>query len=921
MIRIFTFIIYLTFGIALGQKSVTESKINTLLEKGFSYYGVQKDSGQYYFNKIEQIAMAEADTLTVIDMLITSNRHLGYFYDLGAIRRNLKKIDVIANEESSFIKNLEDSLLYRNSIRADKGNFYFKLGDNKKAKTYFTDIKNSYNNNPPDSLTIEHFELLSNAMSFLAKIYQLEYKFDLSKDYYNQIIALIKRVTPENLNSLNINYALLAEVLAKQGDYSQANSLLLTALNDALEQNNNPNRTLSFANNLANNYIALTKQDSSRYYLNLMENNLVKSPSFRELFHRTKAKLEIQRGNFATASKDIDLALNAYLNFSSELSDETIANIYLEKGNIFILMENPRSALIAAEKGLKKLSDKYGTTYLGLMELKILALLNLEKLNEVTLASREAINILDSLKIEYQYSSDKINLFEKTFPLFESTLEANYLNFKRTGNPEILNDVFFFIEKSKSVLLMEALKASKADQFGQVPDSLIEKERLLRFEITLMEKEFENNINGVTEIKNKIFDLKEKQAGLIKMISTNYPDYYSLRYDNSTVDYNIFSDSLGNDDSMISYFYGNKAIYALLVNSNTKNIIRIPIDSELETSIIKVYRMLSDPKSDIAVLGQESYNIYKCLLAPILKSHNHKKLVIITDGLLNYIPFSALNTNPEGLTYLAENHSISYVNSATLLTELQERQPKEHTILAFAPSFDGTANVTNINRGKLLPLPNNKKEVEQILTSFNGSSFKDAEATLQNFKSHLSSFGMVHLATHAIFDDTAPEYSYLAFSQNKSQDEDLLYVADLYNLKVDADLVTLSACESGLGDLKRGEGFMGLARGFFYSGAASIASTLWKINDASSATLMSGFYKNLSRGDAKDLALQRAQIEFLNTHRDNGLSHPYYWSGFVISGSTVPLATSYNWIWIIIGTIILLTGGFYYFIARKKRRA
>ena len=450
---------------------------------------------------------------------------------------------------------------------------------------------------------------------------------------------------------------------------------------------------------------------------------------------------------------------------------------------------------------------------------------------------------------------------------------------------------------------------------------MIEKERLLRFEITLMEKELENNINGVTEIKNEIFDLKEKQAGLIKMISTNYPDYYSLRYDNSTVDYNIFSDSLGNDDSMISYFYGNKAIYALLVNSNTKNIIRIPIDSELETSIIKVYRMLSDPKSDIAVLGQESYNIYKRLLAPILKSHNHKKLVIITDGLLNYIPFSALNTNPEGLTYLAENHSISYVNSATLLTELQERQPKEHTILAFAPSFDGTVNVTNINRGKLLPLPNNKKEVEQILTSFNGSSFKDAEATLQNFKSHLSSFGMVHLATHAIFDDTAPEYSYLAFSQNKSQDEDLLYVADLYNLKVDADLVTLSACESGLGDLKRGEGFMGLARGFFYSGAASIASTLWKINDASSATLMGSFYKNLSKGDAKDVALQEAQLNFLNTNRDNGLSHPYYWSGFVISGSTVPLATSYNWIWIIIGTIILLTVGFYYFIARKRRRA
>ena len=148
--------------------------------------------------------------------------------------------------------------------------------------------------------------------------------------------------------------------------------------------------------------------------------------------------------------------------------------------------------------------------------------------------------------------------------------------------------------------------------------------------------------------------------------------------------------------------------------------------------------------------------------------------------------------------------------------------------------------------------------------------------------------------------------------------EDLLYVADLYNLQLDVDLVTLSACESGLGDLKRGEGFISLARGFFYSGAASIASTLWKINDASTTLLMDGFYKILSQGDSKDVALQKAQVEFLNQNRQNGFSHPYYWSAFVISGNTDPLSFTYNWVWLLIGVIVLLVGIFFYIKISKR---
>jgi len=310
-------------------------------------------------------------------------------------------------------------------------------------------------------------------------------------------------------------------------------------------------------------------------------------------------------------------------------------------------------------------------------------------------------------------------------------------------------------------------------------------------------------------------------------------------------------------------------------------------------------------------LGKASYKLYKSLVAPFVANEN-QKLIIVADGLLNYIPFGALNTQENGISYLMEKHAVSYANSATLYAQLLDRNKKKGDLLAFAPSFSGEQVQVDPSRDKLLPLPHNKREVEQILNSFEGQSYINQKASLQNFTSQLSGFGMLHLATHAVFDDTSPEYSYLAFS-NSDNEDNLLYVSDLYNLQIDADLVTLSACESGVGELKRGEGFLSLARGFFYSGASSIASTLWKINDASTTTLMDSFYKNLSNGDTKDIALQKSKISFLESNRQNGLSHPYYWSGFIISGNTSSIHSPNYWAWIGLGILLTVIAGFLVF--------
>ena len=165
----------------------------------------------------------------------------------------------------------------------------------------------------------------------------------------------------------------------------------------------------------------------------------------------------------------------------------------------------------------------------------------------------------------------------------------------------------------------------------------------------------------------------------------------------------------------------------------------------------------------------------------------------------------------------------------------------------------------------------------------------------------------MHLATHAVFNDTSPEYSYLAFTPVDTSDY-VLYVSDIYNLKLDADLVTLSACETGVGTLKKGEGALSISRAFFYSGARSLVNTLWNVVDQSASAIMNDFYKNLAHGDYKDVALQKAKLSFLTKNKENALAHPYYWSSFVIQGNTDPLATTPKyWIWILFGALLLTT--------------
>ncbi len=907
---------------AFAQKASYDTQMDDLFSKAYEHLYVNKDSAYHYFNEIEVLANKNQDWATVFEALISSNRNAGAFYDLDKLSGNLNRLDSLFLKHMAYLDTLPEKRLYVNSLLYDKGNYYFQLNNYRSSRQTFGQIIDSLEPLPNTEMDEELIDLLSVSYSFIAKMYTDEGKYELAQQYYDKNIRYILQKKPNDLASLNTNYSLLAELYGKKGQYENSNAYFKKALEFYLKDQTGINGIIATAHNLSENYLALSKTDSAQYYLKLAKNYLNETHHFASYHHRVQAKLEQKMNNYELALKELNFALHLEKEKWKNAKNESIAIIYNEIGMLQAAFGQYVSAVANYNLGLEQVEDfdSRGTSTLKLLKNKSVSLNKLGN-NDNYKATMETVNLgiktLDTLKPSFRSKADQLFLIEDAFPLFESGLEAAYQLYASTSDDSLIDLAFRYSEKSKSVLLLEALLEAKATQFANIPNDVLERESELKSEITYLEKQIKNSETDQSDQKDALFTLKEEYRQLVQKLEVDYKSYYDLKYNTTTVSLEVSQKSLSKHQLLISYFYGNKAIYAIALNRGKKEMFRIPIDADLEANIKKVYQMLSDPKSDVIALGNATYSIYELLLQPILNSGDQKKLIIIPDGLLNYLPFSALNTSPGGIRYLAENHAIGYVNSATLLSELEERQPKEHTILAFAPSFDGTVSVSNPDRGKLLPLPNNKKEVEQILTSFHGRAYIDGEASLRNFKSQLASFGMVHLATHAIFDDTAPEYSYLAFAQNGNAAEDLLYVADLYNLQLDADLVTLSACESGIGDLKRGEGFLSLARGFFYSGAASIASTLWKINDASTTTLMTSFYKNLSKGEAKDVALQNAQIEFLDNNRDNALSHPYYWSAFVISGNTLALSLPYNWIWFILVTLVVLVSGFLYFKTKK----
>ena len=238
--------------------------------------------------------------------------------------------------------------------------------------------------------------------------------------------------------------------------------------------------------------------------------------------------------------------------------------------------------------------------------------------------------------------------------------------------------------------------------------------------------------------------------------------------------------------------------------------------------------------------------------------------------------------------FLLKEHQISYCYSATLLREMRDKKHHdlpEKSVLALAPFFSDAPFASL--RDSLITLENSGEEIAQVAKIWNGTAIYGQAASLDTFLQLAAQYRILHLSTHGKADDLEGDYAYLALADAQQEEPvDKLYARDLYNLELNADLVVLSACETGIGKLRRGEGIISLARAFAAAGAKSLVTSLWKVDDEKSKELLVGFYKYLQDGKPIDTALQQTKFDFLNNNSSDGgaFLHPFFWAGFIAIG-------------------------------------
>lgn len=618
----------------------------------------------------------------------------------------------------------------------------------------------------------------------------------------------------------------------------------------------------------------------------------------------------------------------------------TIVNSYHDLGLIFLDQQDTLLAFDYFKKAINAAGFDWKKQSIKNLQFNPTVLATLEQLAVLkaydtiyTLPKQEEIiyflyQISDHFNQGIQENVSRFAFKQQNYPLYERSLQL-----AQTWSPRNIKQEFFFAEKSKATVLLSEIRQLHADSYRQLPNDLQHKDRQLKLEITQYEKQkFElkqkdkprkDSLMGVYE--SEIFKLKREHEVLVKVLKEEYPAYYNLKYNNTVATVEEIQDLLSPEQALIEYFVGDSIIFIFVITPADYTVTKIPKNFPLEKWIQEFRESIFVPFLDIKLpiaqkdsLHQQymetAYQLHQRLIASI-SIKLPKQLIIIPDGVLGYLPFDALLTESINETkhirdypYLLRNHYISYNYSATLFKEIKEKEHRKPTtgFLAFAPSFEGTAqdfvaarSVEEIRNG-FSPLKYTVKEVEQIQNILGGDIYMGKSATEATFRTLADQYQIVHLSTHGKANDKNGDYSYLAFAAVQDSIEvEKLYVRDLYGLELNADMVVLSACETGLGELQRGEGIIGLTRGFTFAGAKSIMTSLWGVNDKSTQQIMTYFYENLKVKHSKDEALQLAKLEYLeNTERPN----PFFWAAFVPIGDMSPLELSSSkdfYLWLI----------------------
>lgn len=542
------------------------------------------------------------------------------------------------------------------------------------------------------------------------------------------------------------------------------------------------------------------------------------------------------------------------------------------------------------------------------------------------------IKLLNRLRRTYRKEGSKYKLAGLAQEFSHQASEVCYLLHQITKDESYLNRAFSYVELAKGSLLLEAIRDLKARKVANIPDSIIQKENEQKIQIAYLKGEIYyeirqgkfKDIERLVSLEKELDDITKLHEKLIAMLEKTYPKYFDLKYNYSTASISEIQSVLNGSEVLLDYLMLDSAILLFAIEQSTLSCVLVPHNIEETNQIIfKFLKAIRENEmQDITYYGG---TLFELLIGAIKPQINKKELIIIPDGSLSNLPFGVLPIRgAESVKYMNASYAICYNYSGTIY--LASKETREHKItkkiVGYAPDFEQLPLILNAHQGysrvvgdlKLNPLIYATQEVKILQKLFEQGSdgIMGKEATETIFKASAKEYGVLHFATHGIVNHSDPMFSSLAFITD-DQNDGLLHTHELFSLELNAELVTLSACNSGIGKIYDGEGVMSIAKGFAYSGAPNMIMTLWSVSDQATQLIMEGFYQHLKNGLPKHKALQQAKLDFIEEFHI-GRRQPQLWGGLIVVGNTDTVSclieekTSLRWLWglLLVGVTILL---------------
>lgn len=908
---------YLLQILLIASTSVLGQDYLTYYGKGDEALGTQKDSTYYYYRKAQEVAMSNENIegqLFSLKALLYAN---GYYYDLKSYKKNLSQFDALL--KTKVAQTHPYYTYFKDTYQLELVNYHFKLANYKRTQEAIDTLHKRLQSREEALRDIDYYEIVYSLGLYQASTYFKISKIHLAQEKYAQLEGFVAKHSDSLYDPQNVSFSLKrlqAKTYAALGEVDKAILSQIQALEVIKGDKTYANSQLDIQLDLTSNLIATNELDDAKRLIGIIETKKIQKGVFKlrlldqkialsraqndasqnRIFHQEK--LEEARAYRELASHpDI---INTYINYANDelyWGDVNAAFAKLNKAKNLLKQVDIGDENFTISKLKLDLAAQYLKTYKATKKPESVA-------QDILATSKDLIDALDALQPQFESKLDKQYLIDRAYPALQDAFEMMFKLDKVVDSFDYQYQAFLISEKSKAIELRSIRQAGVAQAILDIDPEIIERENLYNYTINQLEKDLFTATQNKAALEDSLLQQREAYGDFIYELRDNHPNYYNLRYKNDIATLSQSIDDLAENTAALSFFQIDQVMYAFKIVKKQSDIIAIPFTEEIQQQVRDYYEAISvGSVGNTSDLDRLSKQLYGRFISTIFPEKLPEALTIVPDGLLHYIPFEALKGEND---YLIKSTAISYKPSVTFMQGLYLGDTSKTTFFGFAPDFGGQ----DIAHLPLLSF--NEEEVRGANRYFDGQIFEGSEGSLVRFRESVNTNNqnrtnpIYHLATHAITNDSLPEYSYLAFTPKGKEEDYILYAKDLYSEQLNAAMVVLSACETGLGKIENGQGMQSLAQGFNYAGASSLLYSKWKVSDRYTATVMELFYKHLDSGMPKDKALQQAKIEYIETIDDPNLAHPFYWASFVFSGDSTPInpaSRMVSWLWVLAGIL------------------